>query len=246
MRAAFLALTSLVLAGCAGSVSLDSDDVDSFGPGTSGAYVVVDLDSDTAHFFVLANQGGICSKIQTAYAAAFAAWDDRDLADDESCDDYTAALADAWDPIVSGSAHFLGVTLNNGFDLSLDDIMEPSRGTWDVGDGEASLQLTYYPSGGSPYREVADRGDGCDLGDALEDADRAIDSFYATDGELELDEGSNDGWRIDFEVELDDEDADSAGDASGGFGAARCDVELDDLGPLEWVGNPTAFSPWFL
>jgi hypothetical protein len=244
---ALLPLLLIAAVGCAGSVRIDSDEVDSFGPGTSAAYVVLDLDGDTYHFFLLANRVGICGKLDTAYQEAFAATQDWDGSlEDGDCDDYTAALADAWDPVLSGSAHFLAISLNNGFDFSLDEITEPDEDTYDIGQGEASLLVSYYPSGESPYREVADREDGCDLDDALDDGRDAITSYSGTDGDIVLEEGSNGSWRLDFEVEIDDEDGDSAGDLSGGFGAAPCDIELDDLGGLALGTNPYAYSPWSL
>lgn len=245
MRPLLVLLLSFAV-GCAGTVSVDSDTADGFGPGTSAAYVVVDLDGDKYNLFVLANQGGICSKLQTAYVAAAAAVEEFDASSDENCDEYVTALSDAWDPVLSGGAHFLSVTINNGFQPSADEITEPDDGTFDVGESEALLRMAYFPSGDSPYRAVADRGEGCDWGDAIEDAQDTITSFPADDGEVVLEEANNGGWRVDFEVEIEDEDGDSAGDAAGGFGAARCDVELDDVGVLEFSLDPYSYFPWSL
>ncbi|MCP4872628.1 MAG: hypothetical protein GY898_28385 [Proteobacteria bacterium] len=247
MRPLLLVLALSVTVGCAGSVTVDSDDVDAFGPGTSAAYVKVDLAGDTFHFFVLANQGGICSKLQTAYAGAYSATSAfNDGADDDACNDYTAALADVWDPVLSGSAHLLSVTVNNGFDFSADEITEPSDGTFDAGEGEVGLRVSYFPSGDSPYLEVAERAEGCAWDDAIDDGLDSITSYGADDGDVVLEEANNDGWRIDFEVEIEDEDGDNAGDLSGGFGAPLCDIELDEVGPLEFTLNPYAYSPWLL
>jgi len=242
-----LPLALCVLVGCAGSVSVDGDSVDSFGPGTSAAYVVLDLDGDTSHLFVLANQGGICSKLQTAFAGAYAAADAwSGSLDDDECNAYTAALAEAWGPVTSGAAHFLPLSINNGFEFTVDEATEPSEGTFDAGQSEALLGLSYYPSGDSPYEVIADAAEGCDWGEVWEDAGDSVTSYSATDGDVVLEEGSNDGWRVDFDVEIDDEEGDSAGDLAGGFGAPLCDVELDDLGVFDYALNPAAYSPWLL
>lgn len=239
-------LLFLLLTACAGSVSVDGD-ADSFGPGTSSAYLVVDLDGDTYHAFLLSNKGGLCGKLQAGFDKAYDAtdeWLDGDTGDDERCDAYVDGLADAWDPLTRGSANVIGVQVNS-FALSLDEVTEPDSDTYDAGDGEAIMTVSYFPSGSSVYALAAEQGGGCEeLDDMLEDADDDVDTLWADDGDITLEETDSGAWRLDFEVELDDEDGDPSGDIAGGFGASTCDVELDSLSALELLSSPWAYAPW--
>ncbi len=248
IRSLVLFFVLLVTAGCVGSVSTDGD-ADSFGPGTSSAYLVLDLDSDTYHVFLLSNRGGLCGKLQSGYERAFEATEeylDGDTTDDDRCDAYVDGLAEAWDPLTGGGPNLLSVQVNT-FALSLDEVTEPDSETYDAGDAEALLAVSYFPSGDSVYQLAADRDGGCEeLDDMLEDADDDVETLHADDGDITLDESDGGGWRVEFEVELEDEDNDASGDMEGGFGASECDVELDDLGPLRFLASPWAYTPWWL
>jgi hypothetical protein len=235
----------LLLAACAGSVTVDGE-VDAFGPGTSGAYVELDLDGDVFHFFLLANQGGLCGKIQRGYElAAEATADFDDASDNDQCNAYLAGLEAAWDPLVRGEAHFAYTHVTGGNILGgYDEWTEPSTGNWDLTE-ESIFHLVYFPQT-SPYEEAVDRGDGCDFNDVVDDGQRAIETLLANDGTLELEEGDNDAWRIDFEADMDDEDGDFVGEVAGGFNAPLCEVDANTLGGLEMALNPWAWLPWAL
>ena len=99
-----------------------------------------------------------------------------------------------------------GSVLDLFFGETLDELTEPSGGTWSVGD-EPHLQLTYFPKD-SPYEFVAEQRDGCNWSDSREDADRMIGSFLANEGDMELEE-SNSGWRIDFDVDLEEDEGEN-------------------------------------
>jgi hypothetical protein len=245
-----LALLPLVALGCAGTVKLDGD-VDGFGPGTSGSYVVLDMDGDTVHFFLLSDQGGLCGKLRSGYEGALAAWEtyQEDPTDAEQCNAYSEQLAEAWDPLVGNEANFLFTFVADGnfwdllFGGSYDELTEPSDGTWDAAD-ESHFQLTYFPKI-SPYQDLAERSDGCNFSEGREDADRAIDSYMANEGDLELEQSSSGGWRVDFEVDLDDEDSDFAASATGGFGAGLCEIEANTM-PVAGILDLWTFGPWGL
>lgn len=244
-----LVLIPLLLVGCAGTVKLDGD-VDPFGPGTSGAYVVLDMDGDTAHFFLLSDRSGLCGKLRSGFEGALKAYEilQEDPVDADQCNAYSEALSDAWDPLVGNEASFLFTFVADGsiwdllFGGTYDELTDPSGGTWDAA-GESWFQLTYFPKT-SPYEDIYERREGCNLADARDDADRAITSMIANEGDLELEE-SDSGWRIDFDVDLDDEDGDYAASATGGFGAGRCEIDANTMPPVS-VLDAWTFAPWWL
>ena len=247
LLATLIALPLLTCA-CAGSVSTDGD-VDSFGPGTSSAYVQLDLDGDRFHFFLLSNKGGLCGKLESAYERAILAIDDfDDVTDDDECDDYVAALAEAWDPVVSGGANFAYAIRWDDDPLAFlegfDELTEPREGTHDVDDGEATLDLAYFPSD-SPYQTAAERQAGCDLDDVLDDADDSVVSLIADNGTLELEESDSGAWRVEFEADMDDEGGGSAGSISGGFGASECVIDANAIGAGALL-NRWGLLPWAL
>lgn len=241
-------LLPLLLTACAGTVSLDGD-VDAFGPGMSGAYVVLDMDGDTVHFFLLSDKGGLCNQLRDGYEDALLAWEllQEDPGDADTCNAYSHQLADAWSPLVRNNTSLLFTFVADGniWDLltgGYDELTEPSGGNWDAA-AESHFQMTYFPKE-SPYDDIADQEEGCNLADPRDDADRTITSYVANEGDLELEE-NNSGWRIDFDVDLDDEDGDYAASASGGFGAPECVIEANTMPPAGVVDVWT-FAPWWL
>lgn len=242
---------SAMVAGCAGTVEFAGDS-DPFGTVDSAAYVVLDIDGDTVHYFVAANRAGLCGRLRDGFEVALDAWETwmDDPTDEARCDAYSEGLYDAWDPLVRGGTHFAFAFVADGsfWDLILggtyDDLTRPSNGEWEV-PAESFLQFTYFPDSTSPYEDAVEQQAGCDLAEVKGDGDRAIESLVASEGALELEEGSSDGWRIDFAVDLEDEDGSFVDEASGGFGAGRCEIDAGAM-PASAVLDFWTFAPWGL
>jgi len=238
----------MLLAACAGSVNLDGE-VDAFGPGTSAAWVELEMSDNTFHFFLLANQGNLCTKLQQSYDRAATAINNfSDLSDEDECSAFGEDLSDAWDPLVAGNAHFAATNIYSGSFLDLlgglEELTEPEDGTFEIDDGEATLQLAYFGAG-APYAEAADELSNCD-GDAFAAAlDDTLETVTADDGEVTLSESESGAWRVDFEVELVHEGGDSAGAGSGGFGASHCEVDASAVSS-SYLLVPQVFLPWAL
>ncbi len=241
-----LCLLCALLAGCAGTVNLDGE-IGAFGPGTSAAQVELKMSGDTFHFFLLTNQANLCPKLQQSYERAATAINDfSDLADEDECRAFAEGLSEAWDPLVAGNAHFAATNIYSGSFLDflggLDELTEPEDGTFEIDDGEATLQLAYFGAG-SPYAEAAEELTDCDFDGFAADLDDAVETVAAEDGEVSLSESESGAWRVDFEVELIDEGGDSAGTGTGGFGASHCEVDVSSVGS-GYLFVPHVFLPW--
>jgi hypothetical protein len=238
----------LLLPSCVGSVRVDGS-ADSFGFASSAAAVHLDLVNDDVRFFVLSSRTGLCQNLEDAYALAEAAWDRwAGSGEDAVCDQLWDDLAEAWEPVTPGGTNFVFVELwsTDWQDLlgGLDEMTEPSEGSFDPDNGEV-LMRTQYLGEDSPYTMIAEADSGCDTSDASDDALDSVVTWYANAGTVDLSQAENGGgWRVDFDVLIEDDDGDSGGDVEGGFDARPCELTLG-VESGEFLSAPWAFQPWY-
>jgi hypothetical protein len=228
--------------GCPGSVSVQ--DGDRFGAVQSAAWVSLDLQGDSYHFFLLSTGPELCSRLSNAYEAlgpAYTSWEGS--SDEEDCDEVWDSVLDAWDPVIGSGQSLMAVTNQSGSFLSgLDAWSDAASGVREVDAGEVDVDLVDFPDG-NPYQPLAD-AEGCPDSDIVEDGTDLMAGRRATDGEVTLELTDSGAWSVEFDLTLDDEAGDAAGTASGSFTAAECEATLDGVDAVEFLLSIAVFAPW--
>lgn len=232
-----LLLPSVLAVGCVGSISVDGGG-GNFGPATSSAMVELDFQGDTAYWAIVSSRAGLCSDLQDAWPASVdrvLELDLLDLFDDGACNTLWEDLAEIWDPVLGGGAN---LTLVNQRDGS-EGLGNPREGSFDVEENDAGFGMAYMEE--SPHQELADARAGCDV-----DGRSLVQAFTADDGAITWEGNHSDGWRIDFEVELEDEGGADSGAADGGFGANVCTVSFNNASAAEYLIAASLGTPWLI
>jgi hypothetical protein len=231
-----LLLTLAASSGCVGSVSVDGD-AGNFGAASSGSLVELRLDDEVLRLFIISSRPGLCSNLQDAYPAAMDAADrwGFDIFDDGACNQLWEDLDAAWADVLGNGVNL--TVISRAADGEL--LARPEEGSFEVGDGEWALELHYQDD--NVYSTLAEERAGC-----APDEGELTRSYRADTGELEVSGDDDSGWRLDFDVALEDEEGDDAGDAVGSFATRSCEVEVTGTSLLEWGFTAGVTTPWLI
>jgi hypothetical protein len=236
-RIPLLSALVCLASGCVGSVSVDGAAGD-FGPASSGSLVELRLDDEVLRLFVVSSRAGFCSSFQDAFPAAMDAADrwGLDLVDDGSCNQLWDDLDAAWSGVLGDGVNLSVISHTNDGEA----LGRPEEGSFDVGDGEWDLRLHYQDD--NVYAVLADERAGCP---PLNEGELTR-SFHADTGTLDVSGDDEGGWRLDFDVALEDEEGDDAGDAVGSFATQVCEVEVVGTTLIEWALTAGVTTPWLI
>ena len=187
------------------------------------------------HFFVISPAAGLCDAFKRSLpdiAELTDDWNDADDAD-EVCE-YTRDYWELLEQDFSAFSRENSGLIDIDFREDSDWYEEPRDGDVE-GDCEDDDDCFDYhvqlfeddPLALASSSVDTSGDDGCFDEDFYDDIDDAVEWYYDDGGDITVSHQGANQIRLDFDVDLDDEESDNSGDAEGWFSMSRCFVEVD-------------------